>query len=99
MFSELKITDSVYDMETDETSDITMTLSEVLLCLVGSEDLPLDLTNGLLEFDHIASGLPTFNTCGPSITFRCIDRLQDYKCFKESFYSALVGSRNYFGIS
>ena len=97
-FSEGKITTNFYDMETDSTSAINLTLELVLMSLIGSEDIPTQLKDGCLEFDHSDSGLPRLNTCAPAIVFHDVAALQDYNAFEEALTTTLIGARGCFGL-
>ena len=85
-------------METDSTSAINLTLELVLMSLIGSEDIPTQLKDGCLEFDHSDSGLPRLNTCAPAIVFPDVAVLQDYNAFEEALTTTLIGARGCFGL-
>ena len=95
--AEGRVSMNVLNPETGRTEEHTLTMSEVVQVLVGSHNLPLDETCGLIEFDHKNTGLPIFSTCAPSISFRNVKEIQDYSTFQEKFSYAVVGSANYFG--
>ena len=70
----------------------------VLKCLVAAEDVPTNVSGGLLKFNHERSGLPEFTTCGkPVVTFYSVRELQDYKVFEAKMCLAIIGAQNYFG--
>ena len=91
------MTREFYNYETDEKKLHVFTMGEVLQVFLGCPALPLDITTGLIEFDHNTMALPTFHTCGPSIKIARIQSLQNYREFEDTFGFAVIGSRNFFG--
>ncbi len=67
--------------------DVTLNMDHVLQSLLGCTRLPVNLSFGTIQFDHISRHLPKVNACAPSILFTKTKELENYETFEEILLS------------
>ncbi|WAR09729.1 hypothetical protein MAR_034805, partial [Mya arenaria] len=80
------------DVNDGNQPDVTLNMGHVLQSLLGCTRLPVNLSYGTIQFDHISRHLPKVNTCAPSILFTKTKELENYETFEEILLYIIVGS-------
>ncbi|WAR07436.1 hypothetical protein MAR_017394, partial [Mya arenaria] len=80
------------DVNDGNQPDVTLNMGHVLQSLLGCTRLPVNLSFGTIQFDHISRHLPKVNTCAPSILFTKTKELENYETFEEILLYIIVGS-------
>lgn len=84
-------------MDENSEKDHTINMAWVSQVLFGCPDIPWDIQDALVIFDHTCDQLSVVNTCAPSLTFRRCPVIRKYEKFEELMLEILVGAGDCFG--